>query len=126
MDIMPGINFLLLAICSSCGQMLGHYNGRIIQLEKNIVLSSDESKKNRYLRDKLMAIVAEDIKQFLKEEKKRSVRLNFKQKQKSGGGRKITPSVIRKNAPPITQEDVRDFIKIDLHLIDTYFDHIGE
>ncbi|GAB4345584.1 MAG: hypothetical protein Kow0099_25960 [Candidatus Abyssubacteria bacterium] len=127
--------------CFECGQHNLYIAGHVLSLDPEIMTDGTEDEKIDHIVDKVETFgseFAEDA--FSKVERMVNVNVEVemekdghpkkKRKKKKAGRRERTlqPSVRRANAPAISPEEIRDFLNIDLNLIDKkwFFDkHFG-
>jgi hypothetical protein len=123
----PPLGSLIVGPCPRCNEMVLLFNGSVMPLDKDIISDGTAEEKKQHLLEAIVDMVALKVGELVDSEG-----LGLEQaekpakKNRRAGKRKITPSVKKKKAPPISHEDVRDFVDIDLHLIDSkdYFEKI--
>jgi hypothetical protein len=103
------------------------YDGTVMPLDKEIITEGTAEERKHHLLETIVEMVAVKVDELIErggidsEPKFRGRRRSSSSKRK-----RVNPSVVNRDAAPISREDIRDFINIDLHLIDSkdYFDKI--
>lgn len=129
------LNIVVLFKCFECGQHNMYIAGHVRQLDQQIMTEgTDEEKRNHVLEavqqfalefscdvmDKIGRVVNVNVEIDLPDGGRRKPKRIRKRavRAKEISGRRIAPSVQQTDAPKISHDDVRDFVKIDLNLID--------
>ncbi len=135
------LNIVLLFKCYECGQHNAYVAGNILELDQEIMTEGSDAEKRKHIVETVQEFVCEfsenvfaNIDRMINvnveiemEEPRRRRRKRMKEKSESAKeipGHQPVPSVQQVDAPEITADDVKDFVKIDLNLIDKkhYFD----
>ncbi|MBI5118937.1 hypothetical protein HZA56_20915 [Candidatus Poribacteria bacterium] len=124
----PPLGSIIVGPCPRCGEMVLLYNGTVMPLDKNIMTDGTIEEKKQHLLETIVDMVAVKVDEVIENDE---FKPEPKQKQsgkkgKAGAKKRVSPSVNDRSAPPITRDDIRDFVNIDLHLIDTrsYFEKV--
>lgn len=136
------LNIVLLFKCYDCGQYNAYVAGNILELDRDIMNEGTDAEKRSHVVETVQNFAGElaknvfanidrivnvnvEIEMEQTGRQKRKRRIKEKSESAKGiVGRRPAPSVKRADAPQITSEEVKDFLKIDLNLIDKkhYFD----
>jgi hypothetical protein len=135
------LNIVLLFKCYECGQHNVYVAGNILGLDQSIMTEGTDAEKRKHIVEKVQEFACQfsgnvfaKIDRMINvnvdieiEEPRRRRRKRMKEKAESAkelSGITPAPSVTQMNAPQITADEVKDFVKIDLNLIDKkhYFD----
>jgi len=135
------LNIVLLFKCYECGQHNVYVAGNILELDQEIMTQGTDAEKRKHIVRTVQEFACEfsenvfaNIDRMINvnveiEMKETRRRRRKKMKEKSESAKEITghkpaPSVLQVDAPEITTDEVKDFVKIDLNLIDKkhYFD----
>ncbi len=129
------LNVLVLFKCFECGQHNLYVAGHVLELDQQIMNEgTDEEKRNHVVEtaqffacdfagnvlsnvDRVVNVNVEIALQEAKQPKKKRVKKKSERRKKISAPQ-LLPSVKHADAPMITIEEVRDFVKIDLQLID--------
>ncbi|MBI4831211.1 MAG: hypothetical protein HY801_06585 [Candidatus Lindowbacteria bacterium] len=123
----PPLGSIVVGPCPRCGEMVLLYNGTVMPLDKNIMTDGTIEEKKQHLLETIVDMVAVKVDEVVEND---DMKPEPKQKQakkgKTIGKKRVSPSVSDRTAPPISREDIRDFVSIDLHLIDSrsYFEKV--
>lgn len=124
--VAPPLGSIIVGPCPRCDEMVLLFNGAVMPLDKDIINGGTPDEKKQHLLETIVEMVAEKVDELVE-----AGEIGLESKKKSGkkskpGKGNIRPSVSNRKAPPISREDVRDFINIDLNLIDSkdYFDKV--
>ena len=123
----PPLGSVVVGPCPRCGEIVLLYDGTVLPLEKDIIIDGTDEEKKQHLLETILEMVASKVDEVIENnELGAESKQQSHTKKGSGGTKKIKPSVRNKKAPPIGREDVRDFVDIDLHLLDSkhYFDKV--
>ena len=123
----PPLGSIIVGPCPRCNEMVLLFNGSVMPLDKDIINDGAAEEKKQHLLETIVDMVASKVDELIDSEG-----LGLEEPQESAkkgkriGKRKVAPSVKKKKAPPISRDDVRDFVDIDLHLIDSkaYFEKV--
>jgi len=123
----PPLGSIIVGPCPRCNEMVLLFNGSVMPLDKDIISDGTAEEKKQHLLETIVDGLAAKVDELIdseelgSEQPRRPARKNGRTAK-----RKIAPSVKKKKAPPISHKDVRDFVDIDLHLIDSkdYFEKI--
>jgi phage FluMu protein Com len=123
----PPLGSIVVGPCPRCNEMVLLYDGTVMPLDKEIIAEGTAEEKKHHLLETIVEMVAVKVDELIEsgtieaEPKIRGRKRNIGSKR-----RRIFPSVTNRNAAPISRDEIRDFINIDLHLIDSkdYFDKI--
>ena len=141
------LNIVLLFKCYECGQHNVYVAGNVLQLDQKIMTEGTDEEKKKHIVETVQLFACEfavnvfgNIDRIINvnvevdlgqgRRKRRRVKRKSMQRKEISGGQEIhgeirpSPSITHKNAPEISAEELRDFVKIDLNLIDKkwYFD----
>jgi Zn ribbon nucleic-acid-binding protein len=141
------LNIVLLFKCYECGQHNVYVAGNVLALDQEKMTEGTDEEKKKHIVETVQLFACEfagnvfgnidriinvnvevDLEKQGRRKKRRVKRKSMQRKEISGTqeihGSRPLPSVTCKNAPEITEEEVRDFVKIDLNLIDkkSHFD----
>jgi hypothetical protein len=136
------LSVVVLFKCFECGQFNLYIAGHVLSLDQEIMTEGSDEQRVDHIVDKVETFAAEFAEDaFNKVERLVNVNVDIeldktghpkkrRNKKKRTGRREKTlqPSVKQANAPAISAEEIRDFVKIDLNLIDKkwFFDkHFG-
>jgi hypothetical protein len=101
------------------------FDGAVMPLDKDIINEGTAEEKKHHLLETIVEMIAVKVDELIEQGGIES-QPKFRGRRKSGGSRqkRVFPSVSNRSAAPISRDEVRDFINIDLHLIDSkdYFD----
>jgi len=103
------------------------FNGTVMPLDKDIISGGSSEEKKQHLLETIVDMVAIKVDELIESgDVGQESKQNSRRKSTSGKSKKVAPSVSDKGAPPITRQDIHDFVHIDLHLIDSksYFDKV--
>jgi len=101
------------------------YDGTVMPLDKEIITEGTAEEKKHHLLEAIVEMVAVKVDELIESGGIESeAGFRGRRRGSSSKRKRILPSVTNRNAAPISREDIRDFINIDLHLIDSkdYFD----
>jgi hypothetical protein len=96
------------------------YDGTVLSLDKDIITGGSAEDKKQHLLETIVDMIAGKVDELVD-----SGDLGSGQKPKPqektmiAGGKIVTPSVRHKDAPPISRAELRDFVDIDLKLINS-------
>ncbi|RJR31144.1 hypothetical protein C4569_02835 [Candidatus Parcubacteria bacterium] len=96
------------------------YDGTIMPLDKGIIKLGSAEEKKQHITETILEMVSGKVSVFIDESElglKQPAR-EKKQKRRICPPKSKKPSIVNPNAGPISQEEVKDFVKIDLRLID--------
>jgi hypothetical protein len=135
------LNIVLLFKCYECGQHNIYVAGNILELDQKVMTEGTDAEKRKHIVETVQdfaSAFAENVfanidrminvnVEIEMEETRRRRKRRMKEKSESAKeltGRTPVPSIKQLDAPQITAEEVKDFLKIDLNLIDKkcYFD----
>lgn len=135
------LNVLVLFKCFECGQYNLYVAGNVLALDQDIMTEGTEPEKRKHVVEIVQLFACEfagnvlgnvgrvinvnvemDFQEGVRLKRRNSEKKRRKTRVKDGP----TPSVRRVNAPRISRDEVRDFLNIDLNLIDKkwYFDKL--
>ncbi|GAB4344601.1 MAG: hypothetical protein Kow0099_24150 [Candidatus Abyssubacteria bacterium] len=123
--VAPPLGSIIVGPCPRCSEMVLLFNGSVMPLDKDIINGGTADEKKQHLLETIVELVADRVDELVESGDVGSD--SVKQPGKKGKPlRRVKPSVSNRKAPPISRDDVRDFINIDLHLIDTrdYFEKV--
>lgn len=123
----PPMGSIVVGPCPRCDEMVLLYDGTVMPLDKDIINHGTSEEKKQHLLETIVEMVADKVDSVIE-----GGNIGPKPGKESGKKKKdvqttsIKPSVRDKKAPPISREDIRDFVNIDLHLIDSkgHFDKV--
>jgi hypothetical protein len=129
------LNIILLFKCFECEQHNLYVAGHVLGLDQQVMNEGTEQEKRRHVVETVQLFACEfagnvlsnvdrvinvnveiDLQEAGRRKGKRIKRKTKRRKEISGP--QLSPSVQHANAPEISFEEVRDFVKIDLNLID--------
>lgn len=129
------LNVLVLFKCFECGRHNVYVAGHVLMLDNDIMNEGAEDEKRRHIVETVQLFALDfagnvlnavdrvinvnmeiDMPQARRSKKKTSTRKRDRATEMPAGG--LCPSVKLKDAPEISFEEVQDFRKIDLNLID--------
>jgi hypothetical protein len=116
----PPMGSIVVGPCPQCDEIVLLYDGTVMPLDKDIISEGTREEKKQHLLETIIDMVAEKVDGVIEggDIRPKSAREPGK-KKKDVKTASIKPSVRDKKAPPISREDIRDFVNIDLHLIDS-------
>jgi len=135
------LNVVALFRCFECEQYNVYVAGHVLELDQDVMTEGTEKEKKKHVVEILQVFACEfagnvlgnvdrivnvnveiDLQESGRRKRKRLKKKSARTKEISGS--RLIPSVKQAGAPRISVEEVRDFLKIDLHLIDKkhYFD----
>lgn len=123
----PPLGSIIVGPCPRCNEMVLLFDGTVMPLDKDIITEGSPEEKKQHLLETIVDVVANKVDELIENgEIETEPKQKGRKKVSSIKKRKVNPSVTDKTAPPISREDVNDFINIDLHLIDSkdYFDKV--
>jgi len=123
----PPMGSIVVGPCPRCSEMVLLYDGTVMPLDKEIINEGTAEEKKHHLLETIVEMVAVKVDELVERgEIEAEPKLRGRRKASSSRQKRIFPSVTNRDATPISREEVRDFINIDLHLIDSkdYFDKI--
>ena len=123
----PPLGSIVVGPCPRCDEMVLLYDGIVMPLEKDIINEGTGEEKKQHLLETIVDMVAEKVDGVIEGGDIGPNPAREPGKKKKGvKTASIRPSVRDKNAPPISPEDIHDFVNIDLHLIDSkgHFDKV--
>jgi hypothetical protein len=124
----PPLGSIIVGPCPRCGEMVLLYNGTVMPLDKNIMTEGTIEEKKQHLLETIVDMVAVKVDEVIENDefKPETKQKQASKKGKTGARKRVSPSVSDRSAPSITRDDIRDFVSIDLHLIDTraYFEKV--
>lgn len=129
------LNIIVLFKCFECGQHNLYVAGHVLELDEQIMTEGTDKEKRGHIVETVQVFACEfagnvlsnvdrvvnvNVEIALQESnRRREKRINRKsERRKEIPEPQLLPSVKRADAPEISIEEVRDFLKIDLHLID--------
>jgi hypothetical protein len=123
----PPPRTILMGPCPICGEAVALYNNKVIALRKKMLGEGDFGEKIQSLARIIMEYInsqggpvdEDGLEQIIREAEGRLV-----DESEHPSECHVTPSVRCPDTPPITKEEIRDFLCIDLHLLarKEYFD----
>jgi hypothetical protein len=123
----PPVGSIVVGPCPRCSEMVLLYDGTVMPLDKEIINEGTAEEKKHHLLETIVEMVAVKVDELVERGGiEAEPKLRGRRKASSSRQKRIFPSVTNRDATPISREEVRDFINIDLHLIDSkdYFDKI--
>ncbi|MBI4832460.1 MAG: hypothetical protein HY801_13115 [Candidatus Lindowbacteria bacterium] len=129
------LNIVVLFKCFECGHHNMYIAGHVLPLDEQIMTEGTDEEKGAHVfegvqqfafdfaydvMDKVSRIVNVNVEIDLPDSGRRKPK-RIKKKARAAkeiSGRRVSPSVQRSDAPQISTDEVRDFVKIDLNLID--------
>jgi hypothetical protein len=123
----PPLGSIIVGPCPRCNEMVLLFDGTVMPLDKDIITEGSAEEKKQHLLETIVDVVATKVDELIENgEIDTGSKQRSRKKMSSLRKKRISPSVSDKNAPPISREDIRDFVNIDLHLIDSkdYFDKV--
>lgn len=123
----PPPGSIIVGPCPRCNEMVLLFNGAVMPLDKDIIAEGSVDEKKQHLLETIVDMVAVKIDELVESDEAGSEPKRGKAKKSTAPrSKKIAPSVSDKKATPISREEVRDFVNIDLNLIDSkaYFDKV--
>lgn len=129
------LNIIVLFKCFECGQHNLYVAGHILELDQEIMATGTEEEKRSHIVETVQFFACEFAGNVLSnvdrvvnvnveialqgEGRGKRKRISRKsERRKKVSAPQLLPSVKRADAPEISLEEVRDFVKIDLNLID--------
>lgn len=130
------LNVAVFFKCFECGQHNIYVAGHVLELDPAIMDDGTAKEKRRHIVEVVQSFACDFAGNVLKNverlinvnmeidlpetrrHKKKSRKKKARREPKEVPGARLLPSVLRANAPEISLQDVRDFVKIDLNLID--------
>lgn len=124
----PPLGSIIVGPCPRCEEMVLLFDGSIMPLDKDIIIDGTPEEKKQHLLEAIVDMAASRVDELIESgELAAGSRHKKKKKELSEpAAERISPSVRNREAPYISREDVRDFVNIDLHLIDSkvHFDRL--
>lgn len=123
----PPLGSIIIGPCPRCNEMVLLFDGTIMPLDRDIITEGTAEEKKQHMLEAIVDMAASKIDDLID-----SGELGGEASGRPSGqatkslATELSPSVLDENAPYISREEVRDFVNIDLHLIDSkyYFDKI--
>jgi hypothetical protein len=124
----PPLGSIIIGPCPRCNEMVLLFDGTVMPLDRDIIAEGTPEEKKQHLLEAIVDMAAGKIDELID-----SGELGSRSADDQNTGRpttrdtkRIRPSIQDTDAPSISRQDVRDFINIDLHLIDSkdYFDKV--
>lgn len=124
----PPLGSIIIGPCPRCNEMVLLFDGTVMPLDRDIIAEGTPEEKKQHLLEAIVDMAAGKIDELID-----SGELGTRSANDQNTGRpttkdtkQIRPSIQNTDAPSISRQDVRDFINIDLHLIDSkdYFDKV--
>jgi hypothetical protein len=123
----PPLGSIIVGPCPRCNETVLLFDGTVMALDKDIIKSGTPEEKKQHLLETIIDMVAEKVEDLVDtEDLGGSSRHSIHDDAQYSDDSNVTPSIRDAEAPQISREDVRDFVNIDLHLIDSknYFDKV--
>jgi len=122
----PPLGSIIVGPCPRCNEMVLLFDGAVMQLDKDIIAEGAPEEKKQHLLETILDMAAGKIDELLENGELGAEPTNGDSEPKKRPGRRRRPSIRNKSAPSISRDDIRDFVNIDLHLIDSkgYFDKV--
>ncbi len=123
----PPVGSIIVGPCPRCEEMVLLFDGSIMPLDRDIVLDGTPEEKKQHLLEAIVDMAAIRVEELIESgELAAGSKPRKKAKPIEPATEGISPSVLNEKAPHISREDLRDFVNIDLHLIDSksHFDKI--
>lgn len=132
----PPSQTILMGPCPICGEPVALYNGKVIGLKKKLLGAGDPGEKIQSLARVIMEYInshagpvdEKGIERFIRDAGDHAGEKGEYEESASEFVANVSPSIRNPVASPITAEEVDDFLRIDLQLLDKkeYFDkHFG-
>ncbi len=122
----PPLGSIIVGPCPRCNEMVLLFDGSVIPLDKDIVAGGTPEEKKQHLLEAIVDVTATKIDELIDSGDLGSKPNGYTPGRETTKSRptQVTPSVRNEEAPYISRQEVRDFVNIDLHLIDSkdYFD----
>ena len=136
------LNIVLLFKCYECGQHNAYVAGNILELDQEIMTEGTDAQKRKHIVETVQEFAGEfaenvfanidrminvnvdiEMQESRRRRSKKSMKENAETAKELSQGSPV-PSILQMDAPRITADEVKDFVKIDLNLIDKkhYFD----
>ena len=124
----PPLGSIIVGPCPRCNELVLLFDGTVMPLDRDIIAEGTPEEKKQHLLEAIVDMAAAKIDELID-----SGELGTRNSGGQNAGRattsdakRVTPSIQNADAPYISRQDVRDFINIDLHLIDSkdYFDKV--
>lgn len=141
--VTPPIGSIIVGPCPQCGEIVLLFCGVVLPLDKEIILNGEVEDKKQHLNETIMELVTRRIDELVEnahdQETAEQEELTYEEDEDvtraadcgdaealvaQGGADELYE--VEPVSDPITDEEVRDFVNIDLHLIDrkAYFDKV--
>jgi hypothetical protein len=123
----PPLGSIIVGPCPRCEEMVLLFDGSIMPLDKNIILDGAPEEKKQHLLEAIVDMAAIRVEELIESgELAAGSKPRKKAEPIEPATEGISPSVLNEKAPYISREEVKDFVSIDLHLIDSksHFDKI--
>jgi hypothetical protein len=123
----PPLGSIIVGPCPRCNETVLLFDGTVMALDKDILRNGTTEERKQHLLETIIDMVAEKVEELIESEELRlETPQGIEHESDYPDDRKVTPSIRDTKAPQISKEDVRDFVNIDLHLIDLkdYFERI--
>lgn len=124
----PPAGSIIVGPCPRCNEIVLLFNGTVLPLDKDVISEGSIEEKKQHLLEAIVDMVATKVDELVEsgELGTEAKENRGREKPSASRRRKIRPSISDKKAQPISRDDVRDFVNIDLHLIDSkdYFDKV--
>jgi len=119
----PPMGSIVVGPCPRCDEMVLLYDGTVMSLDRDIINEGTGEEKKQHLLETIVDMVAEKVDGVIEGG---DIGPKPAREKKDVKTALIKPSVRDKSAPAISREDIRDFVNIDLHLIDSkgHFDKV--
>ena len=127
----PPLGSIIVGPCPRCNEMVLLFDGSVIPLDKDIVIGGTAEEKKQHLLEAIVDVTATKIDELidageLGRGSKDTKSQTSGSETPNASAKRISPSVRDEEASFISRQEVRDFVNIDLHLIDSkdYFDKV--
>jgi len=126
----PPVNTILMGPCPICREPVALYNSKVIGLRKKVLGEGNWGERIQSLARIIMEYINSQngpmddvgLERIIREAEEKIFQENAKPEDSLSGA--VSPSVRNPEALPITNEEIHDFLKIDLNLLSKkdYFD----
>ena len=123
----PPLGSIIVGPCPRCDEMVLLFDGTVMAIDKDVIADGTPEEKKQHLLEAIVDMVASKVDELIETGELRTNSEHRKNRQPGPTATEmVAPSIRNREAPHISRADIRDFINIDLHLIDSkaHFDKI--
>lgn len=122
----PPLGSIIVGPCPRCNEMVLLFDGTVMPLDRDIIADGTSDEKKQHMLEAIVDMAAGKIDELIESGEIGGQTDQPSSQIRKAGSKGVRPSISDAKAPYISREDVRDFVNIDLHLIDSkdYFDKV--